>query len=259
MSELMKQTLTQHVNAIKKNEEQAKKNTFEIAVRLNIINTENLWDQELTEYKSMVDFAAAEFGYAKSTTLNYIKLADKFLTVSTNDKGKTDIRTVCAHVETDPKGKEIVTDYGIGQLNAVGKLTPDEFIQADSDGIISPDMSVTSIKKAIKEWLNPVEDTDSNSDSEPNETPEPEETPTADVKRPPMSINDIVKCIFGDYIENGRIIEQNELFIALEICEKLLNKEYTVKAEHDPETRQISRVVVFGNGGIIITEYNGGE
>ena len=155
MCKLTKQTLAQHVCAIRKSEETAKQNTFEIAVRLNIINYENLWDDLTEDYTSMVDFAAKTFGYAKSTTLNYIKLADKFLTVTTNEKGKTEIRTICAHTETDENGKEHVYDYGIGQLNAVGKLSADYFKIADEGHVINPHMSVTEIKTAIKNWLEP--------------------------------------------------------------------------------------------------------
>lgn len=165
--------LYKHLTAIDKLEKNAVKAVFEIAVRLNIINTEKLFDG--TEYKNICELSAACFGYSRSTTMNYIKIAREYLDVK-QDGGKLRYTTICA--------REDGTDYRIGQLNALGKTSAEDFRMLDADGTISPAMSADEIRKAVKAFYEPEpEETDETpelpvEDTEPDETPEPEETET---------------------------------------------------------------------------------
>lgn len=144
--------LYKHLTAIDKLEKNAVKAVFEIAVRLNIINTEKLFDG--TEYKNICELSTACFGYSRSTTMNYIKIAREYLDVK-QDGGKMRYTTICA--------REDGTDYRIGQLNALGKASAEDFRMLDADGTISPAMSADEIRKAVKAFYEP----------EPDETPEP--------------------------------------------------------------------------------------
>lgn len=142
--------LAAHVKAITKLTDGVKKSVFEIAVRMNAVNTERLY--EIGGYANIAEWAAAELGYARSTTLNYVKIAERFLEVDTNaSKGKMVINTICAR--RDESGA-VTADYKIGQLNAAGRATADDFVTMDSEGVISPDMSADAIKKAVKTWYD---------------------------------------------------------------------------------------------------------
>lgn len=147
--------LYKHLTAIDKLEKNAVKAVFEIAVRLNVINTEKLFDG--TEYKNICELSAACFGYSRSTTMNYIKIAREYLDVK-QDGGKMHYTTICARKDG--------TDYRIGQLNALGKTSAEDFRMLDADGTISPSMSADEIRKAVKAFYEPELD-------EPDETPEP--------------------------------------------------------------------------------------
>lgn len=152
--------MTAHVNAITKLSDGVKKSVFEIAVRMNAINTEKLY--EIGGYSNIAEWAAAELGYARSTTLNYVKIAERFLEVDTKSKGKMVINTICAR--RDDSGN-VTADYKIGQLNAAGRATADDFVTMDSEGVINPEMSADAIKKAVKTWY----------DGEPEPEDEPED------------------------------------------------------------------------------------
>lgn len=151
--------LTAHVKAITKLSDGVKKSVFEIAVRMNAINTEKLY--EIGGYSNIAEWAAAELGYARSTTLNYVKIAERFLEVDTKSKGKMVINTICAR--RDDSGN-VTADYKIGQLNAAGRATADDFVTMDSEGVINPEMSADAIKKAVKTWYD--------GEPEPEEEPE---------------------------------------------------------------------------------------
>lgn len=159
--------LYKHLTAIDKLEKNAVKAVFEIAVRLNIINTEKLFDG--TEYKNICELSAACFGYSRSTTMNYIKIAREYLDVK-QDGGKMCYMTICA--------REDGTDYRIGQLNALGKTSAEDFRMLDADGTISPDMSADEIRKAVKAFYEPEPDEPDETPEPPAEDTEPEETET---------------------------------------------------------------------------------
>lgn len=155
--------LQKHINAIKLADGRAKKAVFEIAWRLAEIADEQSGLLDGTGYNSIVELAADQFGYARSTTLNYVKIANRYLTGNTKE-----IRTICA--ELDDGGKA-TADYKVGQLNALpGNVDRDEFRRLDAAGIINKDMSADKIKQTLKDYYNPQ------SDPEPEPEPDPEDT-----------------------------------------------------------------------------------
>lgn len=157
--------LQKHINAIKLADGRAKKAVFEIAWRLAEIADEQSGLLDGTGYNNIVELAADQFGYARSTTLNYVKIANRYLTGNTKE-----IRTICA--ELDDGGKA-TADYKVGQLNALpGNVDREEFKRLDTAGIINKDMSADKIKQTLKDYYNPP--------SDPGPEPEPESEDTGD-------------------------------------------------------------------------------
>lgn len=182
--------LYKHLTAIDKLEKNAVKAVFEIAVRLNIINTEKLFDG--TEYKNICELSAACFGYSRSTTMNYIKIAREYLDVK-QDGGKMCYTTICA--------REDGTDYRIGQLNALGKTSAEDFRMLDADGTISPSMSADEIRKAVKAFYEP----------EPDETPEPpaEDTEPEETETPAETVKKQMEIAIGYLTDAAEYYNEN--------------------------------------------------
>lgn len=182
--------LYKHLTAIDKLEKNAVKAVFEIAVRLNIINTEKLFDG--TEYKNICELSAACFGYSRSTTMNYIKIAREYLDVK-QDGGKMRYTTICA--------REDGTDYRIGQLNALGKTSAEDFRMLDADGTISPAMSADEIRKAVKAFYEP----------EPDETPEPpaEDTEPEETETPAETAKKQMLLAIGHLTDAAEYYNEN--------------------------------------------------
>lgn len=195
--------LNAHVKAIHTAVENAKKNIFEICVRLLIIDQSGIAVED--GFKNTADFAAAEFGFARSTTLNYIKIAREYLTteyIGTGKKAKMDIKSICAYTNDDGE----TVDYKIGQLNALGRTTAEDFKTMNSDGIISPDMSADAIKKAVKTWYEPEEEAEEEPEEEATteEAEEPKQDNTEIINALHMICDNAFPC---DNVENATYIE----------------------------------------------------
>lgn len=204
---IISKSLQQDIDYIKTRTENVKKNIFEIAWKLHsIVQSPDFAD---SGYINIVDLAAEHFGYSRSTTLNYIAIANKYLTIdNTQDNKKLTISTTCAR--TDKTGK-VTADYAIGQLNALGKTTSDDFITMDSEGVISPDMSADKIKQAVKEWYAPAADPapDPEPDPEPDPDPDPDDTTEQDEQKPrtlsftlSFTLVELVECLVKDIISD---------------------------------------------------------
>lgn len=194
--------LTQHISAINKCVEAAKKNIFEICIRLSILADSDLDNETNGEYTNIVDFSAHYFGFARSTTLNYIKIAREYLVTDyieqgENKKPKTVFHTRC--IETTEDGETI--DYKIGQLNALGKTTSDDFETMHSEGVISPDMSADAIKKAVKAWYAPEED-------EPEEQEEEDDRTEEETEQDSYTTGQIIDAL--DHILEKRVFVEGE-------------------------------------------------
>lgn len=155
--------LQRHIDAIKKSDGTAKKAIFEIAYRLAVIADPQEDLLEGTGYNNVVELAADQFGYARSTTLNYVKIANRYLTGTAKE-----VRTICADLDD---GGKATNDYRVGQLNALpGNVDREEFKRLDTAGIINKSMSADTIKTTLKEYYNPT--------PEPEPAPDPDDTGT---------------------------------------------------------------------------------
>ena len=140
--------LQRKINAIKAADVKAKKAVFEIAYALSELADEQNFMLSDAGYKDIVEFAADQFGYARSTTLNYVKIANRYLTAN-----KQEVRTICADLDD---GGKATADYKVGQLNALpGNVDRDEFKRLNTAGIINKDMSADTIKQTLKNYYNP--------------------------------------------------------------------------------------------------------
>lgn len=191
---IISKSLQKDIDYIKTRTENVKKNIFEIAWRLHmIVQSPDFAD---SGYLNITDLAAEHFGYSRSTTLNYIAIANKYLTTTQAD-GKT-LTTTCARI--DENGK-VTADYAIGQLNALGKTTSDDFITMDSEGVITPEMSADKIKQAVKQWYNPDPEPAPEPDPEPDQEPDPEPEPEQnDEPTFTLTLRELVSAIFRDVI-----------------------------------------------------------
>lgn len=198
--------LQKHINAIKLADGRAKKAVFEIAWRLAEIADEQSGLLDGTGYANVVELAADQFGYARSTTLNYVKIANRYLTGN-----KQEIRTICADLDD---GGKATADYKVGQLNALpGNVDRDEFKRLDTAGIINKDMSADKIKQTLKDYYNPPQDPDPEQEQEQ----EPEQIPCLTLPVMQIFINIVTPAIdCGDYAgeSNARRAEMifNEFF-----------------------------------------------
>lgn len=158
---IISKELQRHIDAIKKSDGTAKKAIFEIAYRLAVIADPQADLLEGTGYNTVVELAADQFGYARSTTLNYVKIANRYLTGNNKE-----VRTICADLDD---GGKATSDYKVGQLNALpGNVDREEFKRLDTAGIINKSMSADTIKTTLKEYYNPA--------PEPEPAPDPDDT-----------------------------------------------------------------------------------
>lgn len=222
--------LQKHINAIKLADGRAKKAVFEIAWRLAEIADEQSGLLDGTGYNNIVELAADQFGYARSTTLNYVKIANRYLTGNTKE-----IRTICA--ELDDGGKA-TADYKVGQLNALpGNVDRDEFKRLDTAGIINKDMSADKIKQTLKDYYNPP------SDPEPEPEPEPDDTEHGEQEQIPcltLPIFQILLNIVNPITDDFCVVTDPEPETAMDIFREFFHGTgYFLKWLTDPEDDEI--------------------
>lgn len=197
--------LQRKINAIKAADVKFKKAVFEIAYTLSELADEQNMLLENAGYKNIVEFAADQFGYASSTTQNYVKIANRYL-----EGNNKEVRTICAELDD---GGTATADYKIGQLNALpGNVDRDEFRRLDAAGIINKTMSADTIKSTLKNYYNPPVDPapapapkpDHTPENTPEQDPDPEDTETV-VPCVTLSIFqiflNIVKPVIDDFCE----------------------------------------------------------
>ena len=219
--------LQKHINAIKLADGRAKKAVFEIAWRLAEIADEQSGLLDGTGYNNIVELAADQFGYARSTTLNYVKIANRYLTGNTKE-----IRTICA--ELDDGGKA-TADYKVGQLNALpGNVDRDEFKRLDTAGIINKDMSADKIKQTLKDYYNPQ------SDPEPEPEPEPEQGEQEQIPCLTLPVFQILLNIVNPITDDFCVVTDPEPETAMDIFKEFFHGSgYTLKWLTDPEDDEI--------------------
>lgn len=188
MSEfIISKSLQRDIDYIKSRTATAKKCVFEIAWKLkDIADSNDLLD---AGYKDIVEFAADNFGYSRSTTLNYVAISRKYLEMHKDAKDKPYLSTTCARI--DDNAHKVTEDYGIGQLNALGKTTADDFITMDSEGTITPSMTAKEIKDAVKKFYDDVK---------PDPEPYPEPDPAGKEFTRTLTITEMVTCLCCELI-----------------------------------------------------------
>lgn len=192
---VISKSLQRDIDYIKTRNENAKKCVFEIAWKLReIADSNDLLD---AGYNNIVEFAAEHFGYARSTVLNYVAAARKYMERHIDNNKHTYLSTTCARIDTD---KHVITDdYNIGQLIALGKTSGDDFMTMDSEGVIKPEMTSKEIKNAVKKWYQPLEDPKPEPTQDP-EPEEPEEKPEPEEYSRKLTLTEMVICLCGGLI-----------------------------------------------------------
>ena len=230
--------LQKHINAIKLADGYAKKAVFEIAWRLAEIADEQSGLLDGTGYNNIVELASDQFGYARSTTLNYVKIANRYLTGNTKE-----VRTICA--ELDDGGKA-TADYKVGQLNALpGNVDREEFKRLDTAGIITKDMSADKIKQTLKDYYNPPSDPEP--DTGGTEQEEPEQIPCLT-----LSVIQIFINIVTPAIECGDCAGESDARRAEMIFNEFFHDLYKMEWIKDSEDNEIYGARMYDAAGKLI-------
>lgn len=241
--------LQKHIDAIKQADGRAKKAVFEIAWRLAEIADEQSGLLDGTGYNNIVELAADQFGYARSTTLNYVKIANRYLTGNTKE-----IRTICA--ELDDGGKA-TADYKVGQLNALpGNVDSDEFRRLDTAGIINKDMSADKIRQTLKDYYNPP--------SDPEPEPDPDQEETGDGEQEPeqipcltLPVFQILLNIVNPITDDFCTVTDPEPETAMDIFKEFFHGTgYVLKWLTDPEDDEIIGAEMWDSSGNLLYSTN---
>lgn len=236
--------LQRKINAIKAADVKAKKAVFEIAYSLAELADEQNFILTDAGYKDIVEFASDQFGYARSTTLNYVKIANRYL-----EGNNKEVRTICADLDD---GGKATADYKVGQLNALpGNVDREEFKRLDTAGIINKDMSADKIKQTLKDYYNPQ------SDPEPKPKPEPEDTEQGtEPEQIPCLTLPIIQIFYNivrPIIEDFCTVTDPETETACNIFKEFFNGTgYNIKWIEDPEDDEITGAELHDTDGELI-------
>lgn len=241
--------LQRKINAIKAADVKAKNAVFEIAYALAELADEQNFMLSDAGYKDIVEFAADQFGYARSTTLNYVKIANRYLTGNIKE-----IRTICA--ELDDGGKA-TADYKVGQLNALpGNVDREEFKRLDTAGIINKDMSADKIKQTLKDYYNPPSDPDPEPDPEPEDTGDEEQEPEQ-IPCLTLSVFQILLNIVNPITDDFCVVTDPEPETAMDIFREFFHGTgYVLKWLTDPEDDEIIGAEMRDSSGNLLYSTN---
>jgi hypothetical protein len=244
---IISKSLQADIDYIKRRADNIKKSSYEIAWKLySIVQSPDFAD---SGYRNIVDLAADHFGFARSTTLNYVAIANKYLTTEFSGGKDKVITTTRARIGEDGK---VSQDYAIGQLNALGKTTGDDFKAMDEKGIINPDMSADKIKEAVKKWYAPEQEPEPETDPEPEQ--EPDEQAEED-KTYTHTLAELVQCLCRDIIGDDYNFDTD---CALDSAMQFLtNREYRLqincRTEDDEKFVETVNVLHAGSDRVVLT------
>lgn len=237
--------LQRKINAIKAADVKAKKAVFEIAYSLAELADEQNFMISDAGYKDIVEFAADQFGYARSTTLNYVKIANRYL--ECNNK---EVRTICADLD----GGKATADYRVGQLNALpGNVDRDEFRRLDAAGIINKNMSADTIKTTLKEFYNSEPEPEPEPDPDPDDTGD--STEQGEQEQIPcltLPIFQIFTNIVTPIIESGDYVGDSNSRRAEMIFNEFFRDIYCMAWTSDSEDGEIYGARMFDHDGNVI-------
>ena len=139
IASLTDKKLIQATNRIEKYMVGAKKSLFAIAVEMNKIDSQKLWEKD--GFKNVSDYGEKVLGYKHAMTNNLIRVATSYIVATTQE-------SVLPHEEKK--------DWSLGQLQELLTITPEEAKSLVDENIISVDMSTKKIREAVKAYKNPV-------------------------------------------------------------------------------------------------------
>lgn len=113
----------------------AKYNLYEVAMRLLVIKTEELYKED--NFTDIYDYTKKVFGYGKNMTYKMVKTAETLV----EQKGE-EYRSIICHDDSD---------YSMSQLFELGTLAPKEVVELDADGAINPSMTTKEIREVVKD------------------------------------------------------------------------------------------------------------
>ena len=244
---IISKSLQADIDYIKRRADNIKKSSYEIAWKLySIVQSPDFAD---SGYKNIVDLAADHFGFARSTTLNYVAIANKYLTTEFSGGKDKVITTTRARIGKDGK---VTQDYAIGQLNALGKTTGDDFQTMDQEGVINPDMSADKIKEAVKKWYEPEPEQEEETEPEQEEEIEPEQE---EDKTYTHTLAELVQCLCRDIIGDDYNFDTD---CALDRAMQFLtNREYRLqincRMENDEKVVETVNVLHCGSERVVLT------
>lgn len=113
----------------------AKYNLYEVAMRLLVIKTEELYKDD--NFTDIYDYTKKVFGYGKNMTYKMVKTAETLV-----EENKGVYRSIICHDDSD---------YSMSQLFELGTLAPKEVVELDADGAITPSMTTKEIREVVKD------------------------------------------------------------------------------------------------------------
>lgn len=113
----------------------AKYNLYEVAMRLLVIQDEELYKDD--GFVNIYDYTKKVFGYGKNMTYKMITTAKTLV----EQKGE-EYRSIICHDDCD---------YSMSQLFELGTLAPKDVVELDADGAISPSMTTKQIREVVKD------------------------------------------------------------------------------------------------------------
>lgn len=135
----------------------AKYNLYEVAMRLLVIKSEELYKED--NFVDIYDYTKKVFGYGKNMTYKMVKTAETLV----EQKGE-EYRSIICHDDSD---------YSMSQLFELGTLAPKEVVELDADGAINPSMTTKEIREVVKDTKEMMKK-EAESEEEPTEGEEAE-------------------------------------------------------------------------------------
>lgn len=130
----------------------AKYNLYEVAMRLLVIKSEELYKED--NFVDIYDYTKKVFGYGKNMTYKMVKTAETLV----EQKGE-EYRSIICHDDSD---------YSMSQLFELGTLAPKEVVELDADGAINPSMTTKEIREVVKDTKEMMKK-EAESEEEPTE------------------------------------------------------------------------------------------
>lgn len=135
----------------------AKYNLYEVAMRLLVIKSEELYKED--NFTDVYDYTKKVFGYGKNMTYKMIKTAETLVEEKRVEENKVEYRSIICHDESD---------YSMSQLFELGTLAPKEVVELDADGAINPSMTTKEIREVVKDTKEMMKK-EAESEEEPTE------------------------------------------------------------------------------------------